>query len=495
MTEPRLNYLKNWISFCGILLSVCSFVSGITLLAVDFANPGSSPYIGILLFLVVPAVLCAGLSLVLAGVLRHRHRLRKSGAAALPRMPVIDLNNHRHTLVLFAVAGVTLLFLVISGVGGYRAYHYTESVAFCGTACHAVMKPEYTAYGNSPHAHVDCVKCHIGPGTGAFVQAKLNGLRQVKSVVTGNFEKPIPGMAHRMRPARETCLACHWPNHQYGSVERRRTYFKPDEENSAYAIRMLLHVGGGDPDSRKARGIHYHMGPANRIEFIATDSQLQEIPWVRHTDRDGKVSIYQTTDPESALSKAQVAAAAVRDMDCLDCHNRPAHRYLSPNASLDSAMTAGIIDTRKLADFKYTAAELLLGEYASQDDGLRAIEKGLRDTYESVGPELDRAVKEVKRIYATSFFPEMKVNWRAYPDNSNHFISKGCFRCHDDQHTNESGKTISKDCRLCHSIIAQGPAPLPDLLTSGGVAFIHPEEIEGWKATSCSECHTGAPDI
>ena len=42
-----------------------------------------------------------------------------------------------------------------SAFGSYRAYEYTDSVAFCGTLCHGVMQPEYAAYQNSPHARED----------------------------------------------------------------------------------------------------------------------------------------------------------------------------------------------------------------------------------------------------------------------------------------------------------------------------------------------------
>jgi hypothetical protein len=44
------------------------------------------------------------------------------------------------------------------------------------------MKPEYTAYQNSPHARVACVNCHIGPGANWFVKSKLSGTWQVISV-------------------------------------------------------------------------------------------------------------------------------------------------------------------------------------------------------------------------------------------------------------------------------------------------------------------------
>ena len=106
----------------------------------------------------------------------------------------------------YAVLGVLTLFLM---VGGAYAWDYTNSPEFCGTACHT-MPPEYTAYLTSPHARVDCVDCHIGRGFIATrVTRKAGDLRHVVATLFKTYEFPI--RAHELRPAREPCVRCHFP--------------------------------------------------------------------------------------------------------------------------------------------------------------------------------------------------------------------------------------------------------------------------------------------
>ena len=53
------------------------------------------------------------------------------------------------------------------------------------------MKPEYTAYQNSPHAKVACVACHVGEGADWYVRSKLSGLYQVYAVTLGIFQDQL----------------------------------------------------------------------------------------------------------------------------------------------------------------------------------------------------------------------------------------------------------------------------------------------------------------
>jgi nitrate/TMAO reductase-like tetraheme cytochrome c subunit len=88
----------------------------------------------------------------------------------------------------------------------YSAVNYMDSVSFCGKTCHTVMQPEYTAYQNSPHSRVECVKCHIGPGAGWFVKSKLSGTRQLLAVTFNTYPRPSrrrsTTCARRAKPAK-----------------------------------------------------------------------------------------------------------------------------------------------------------------------------------------------------------------------------------------------------------------------------------------------------
>jgi hypothetical protein len=492
LSPGRYSLLRNWISLLGVLLAACGFLSAIILIVIDIIRHFASPYLGIFTYLVLPMFIVAGLLLALLGAWIERRRRRKRHGS-VSHLPVINLNVQRHFLAFVLIVAVGFLFFSLSGVGGYRAYHFTESVVFCGETCHSVMKPEYTAYQNSPHANAKCTTCHIGPGADFFVKAKVNGLYQVYSTIFDKFSRPIPSPVHSLRPAKETCYNCHWPEKMFGAVEMNRTYFRADEENTPWTIRMLINVGGGDAQHGRVHGIHWHMAIANKLEYIAVDEDRMDIPWIRTTDGSGKQTVFQTKDEDKQLTPEDVASAEIRVMDCIDCHNRPTHQFHPPDAAMNEAMVAGLIDTT-LPSVKRVGVEALVGEYESEERALEAIRETLEAEYPDGGERVEQAISSIQRIYQRNFFPEMKVDWMQYPDHIGHMNTPGCFRCHDDQHADESGRSISRDCDTCHTIIAQGPGLDLPSVTTGGLEFQHPEDIdEEWKETNCSDCHVGVP--
>ncbi|MGD8329864.1 MAG: NapC/NirT family cytochrome c [Acidobacteriota bacterium] len=487
--------IVNPISIAGIILAASSFFAIACLIAIDLTRGLGNPYMGILTYIVAPAFLTTGLMLTVVGALWERHRRRKLRPDSIPMLPVLDLGVARQRRGFIAVSTVAMLFLLLTAVGSYRTYEFTESVAFCGQTCHSVMLPEYTAYQVSPHARVACVQCHIGPGATWFVKSKLSGAYQVYATLADTYPRPIPGPIENLRPARETCEQCHWPEEFFGAVERTFHHYLSDDQNSPWTIQMLLKVGGGYPST--GAGIHWHMMIADKVEYIATDKERQVIPWVRLTDKQGNVTVFQSSD--DPLSADQIAAAEPRVLDCIDCHNRAAHDFDPPVVSADLALQGGRID-RTIPDVKEQVVEALTSEFDSKKDSDDGISKALTSYYQSHHPQfasanaslITTAVAETQRIYKQTFFPDMKVDWRVYPDNVGHLNSPGCYRCHDGKHTSGDGKTITHSCNACHTIIAQGaPGSLDTSVT--GLAFKHPVDIAGmWQQTKCSECHDGS---
>ena len=305
---------------------------------------------------------------------------------------------------------------------------------------------------------------------------------------------PIPTPVKNLRPAQETCEQCHWPQKFYGAVEKVRTHFMSDEKNSPWTIEMLLKVGGGDPTHGPVGGIHWHMNVANKVEYIASDEARQVIPWVRITDRAGHATVYETKDGK--LTPDQLAKAAPRRMDCIDCHNRPTHVFRAPDDAVDTSLALGRIDP-SLPLIKKNAVAALAGDYATTAEAQTKIAATLRAGYtnESDRAKIDAAIKEVQRIYDENFFPEMKSSWKVYPDNIGHLKSAGCFRCHDDQHVSADGKKISANCTSCHTIIGQGAGTNLTTVSAQGLEFQHPAPDVGdsWKGMKCSDCHNGGP--
>ena len=492
---------QNPISLVGLVVALVATAFGLPMMVMDIFNRHTDPYIAVVIYMVLPLVATGGVGIALLGMWWERGRRRRRPDRPPTPLPHVDLNQPRHqAAVVGALFGVMILVVLLS-VTGYRAYHFTESVKFCGLVCHQVMKPEYTAYQHSPHARVACTACHVGPGADWFVRSKLNGLHQVYSVATHTYPRPIPTPVKNLRPAQDTCEQCHWPAKFFGAQQKTFTHYLMDESNSPWQIQMLIKVGGAQPTQDAGSGIHWHMNIAKTIEYVASDEQREVIPWVRVTDRDGRTTIYQS--PEQPLSTEQLRTAAIRRMDCVDCHNRPSHIYHPPDRAVEEAMAHDRID-RRLPYVKRETVRLLAGEYHTEPEALQAIRDGLMVFYQKEYPELlaqqpgaiQQAAEETARIYARTIFPEMRVDWRTHPNHAGHLYSAGCFRCHDGLHASAEGRTITKDCNTCHLIVAQGP---PAQLMGQPLRqqpFQHPVDM-GMDVTefSCSQCHTGTQGL
>jgi nitrate/TMAO reductase-like tetraheme cytochrome c subunit len=400
-------------------------------------------------------------------------------------------------VVIVAVFTLIMTIVVLLSITGYRTYHFTDSKEFCGVVCHQVMKPEFTAYQHSPHARVSCTQCHIGPGAKWFVRSKLSGAYQVYATMAKKYPSPIPTPVKNLRPAQETCEQCHWPQKFFGAKQKTFNHYLADEQNSPWQIQMLTKIGGGDPYTGSPTGIHWHMNIKNDIEYIATDEQRQIIPWVRATDPGGNITEYLSA--ETPLTPEQMSKSEIRRMDCMDCHNRPSHIFHPPDRAVEEAFFTGRLDSA-LPYLKREAIRLLVAEYTSERDALDVILRGLDEFYKKEYPQIhqekalsiQQATTELQEIYKRNFFPEMKADWRAYPNHVGHLNSQGCFRCHDGLHQSREGKTIPKDCNACHTILAQGP---PEEIAGAKLesqSFRHPVDV-GADVTEykCSDCHTG----
>lgn len=476
---------RNWLTLSGLMLVVASLFAFLLLFTLDSLAHVSNPYVGILTYFVTPGFTMAGLFLAALGVWRRRRRISKSDRTA-PVLTIDLSRRHDRRMLVYFLVGSTV-FLLITSVGTYHSYHFTESVTFCGEACHTVMEPEMVSYQHGSHARVACAECHIGKGATWYVRSKLSGAYQVYATFANKYPRPIPTPISNLRPAQETCEQCHWPRKFVGNLDRTYTHFLSEETNTIHQIRMSLKVGGADPTHGPVGGIHWHMNVANKVEYIPADESRQKIPWVRMTDNQGKVTEFRVPEFTNAIE-----AASIRRMDCMDCHNRPAHVYQSPNDAVDLAMYVGRIDP-SLPYIKTNAVFALVQTYATREEASQKIASFLNSKYPS-DPKINGAIQTLQEIYHKNFFPQMKASWKSYPNNIGHKDWPGCFRCHDDKHKSSDGARTIKgnDCNACHVILAQGSGKDFEQLTPQGQEFKHPgEELE--KGFLCSDCHSGGP--
>jgi hypothetical protein len=464
------NYANNITSILGIVLTTVSAILIIVFTLTDLVVKFKNPYLPVFTFMVLPAFFVLGLLLIPIGMWLRRKRLMQAGLTGeqLERFPRLDFNQPEVRRVGVIVLVLTVINAIIFGVSSYMAVSYMDTVAFCGTTCHTVMLPEYTAYQQSPHARVECVQCHIGPGASWFVRTKLDGLRQVWKTVWDIYPTPIKTPVESLRPARATCEGCHWPARHYGDKLRVFARFATDEKNTPSYNVQLLKTGGGSLDLGQHGGIHWwHIYADNRIRYVA-DQTRQKMQWVELTTPDGKTYVF--TPDGKGKTPADVDQTA-RTMDCVDCHNRPTHLFQVPAKALDQVLE-NFPDLQTLPYYKKQALKAIKGSYPTHAAGMAAVGEGIltyyRDTYPDVARDkaalVARGADEAARVYSRSVFPEMKTNWETHPNNIGHDDFPGCFRCHDGTFSTADGsKTIPPDCETCHVFLVEDSPTKPDL--------------------------------
>ncbi len=463
--RPSFFFGNNRLSLLGGALTTASALILIGFWVVNYFGHGgsSNPYLGIILDLLLPLLLVLGLILIPIGIWWRRRHLKAIGQ--LPTVyPKIDFADpvFRHALDFVVIA--TFINFVIVGTATYRGVAYMDTPTFCGQSCH-VMTPQWTAYRVSAHQGVACTECHVAPGIQGYAAAKMNGTKQLFEVVFHNYPKPILA-GNKVPRARFTCLRCHEATAYVGDKFVVSSSFGDDEKNSRKYTMLLLHVGGRDQFMHLS-GIHgAHLG---KVEYVASDSAGQTIPWVRKVNSDG-------SSKEFVATGASIPAdAEKRTMDCIDCHNRPAHSFDTAEEALDKDMVAGTPSTSLPFVHKQGLA-LVKAQYTSQEEATAKITQGLEDFYRTQYPavwsgqraQVDQAANALATIYSQNVFPFMKVTWGTHPNNLGHTeeLTGGCFRCHDGSHNAKDGSSVTNDCSACHNVIAVGdsnPKQIADL--------------------------------
>jgi nitrate/TMAO reductase-like tetraheme cytochrome c subunit len=451
------------LSTVGAELVTTAIITWLFVLPISVRGHAENPYLGIVIFLIVPAIFFVGLVLIPIGIYLGNRQIRL-GLAQTP----LDRKTVLRRLVWFF--GITTLANVLLGTQfTYRAVKHMETPQFCGATCH-VMAPEFAAYRNAPHSSVECVECHVVPTGSGWLHAKVSGTRQLFEVALNNFPRPIPSAleSNRLVPAKETCENCHWSNN-FGAV-RLRVFSKyaDDEANTRTETVLMMMIGGS-----RSSGIHgAHFGPGIQIRFAAADPARQTIPWVEYRNAAGKVTTYVTSSSqEKGTSRAQQF-----EMQCVDCHNRPSHAFDLPDRAMDKAMALGDIPV-SLPFIKKKGVEVLKATYGTSKEAADKLPQALINFYQEKYPtiyakrsqDVRQAAQAVLAMYNRNVFPDLKVGWGTYPNNIGHTDFPGCFRCHDGSHESKEGNSITQDCGSCHESLATDEAS-PEILKTLGIA-------------------------
>ena len=397
----------------------------------------------------------------------------------------------------YIALGILSILALWAGAYGWE---YTNSAEFCGTACHT-MPPEFTSYLASPHARVACVDCHIGQGfITERITRKAGDARHIIASVFKTYEYPIK--VKHMRPARETCELCHFPEKFSDDSLRENVHYRSDIDNSSYTVYTILKTGGGSQRVGLGQGIHWHI--ENPVYFLALDREEQQIPYIRVVAEDGSSTEY--IDIESDFNVNDINEEDLIQMDCITCHNRISHLVSFPEEIVDELLVRGIISS-DIPEIRRIALDTYYKDYSNIPSALAAFDlldyfyqEKYPDFYEQNLGDITQAIEELKTSYTNTVYPEQKSNWASHPNNIGHENSPGCLRCHDGQHLNQEKEAIRLECNLCHSIpvvseegdfltlieLSTGPEP-ENHLDANWISFHHLVY-----QPSCGNCHTMA---
>ncbi len=451
----------NWVGTAGVVLTTSSFLIFLLVEALRLVGVVSNAYIGLITYMALPALFVLGLLLIPLGWWWYRRQTGKTSRQLLSDRFDSGFVKARPvgSKLIITIALLSLVNVLFLGIGGARMLHFMSQPRFCGTACHSVMGPEWAAYQHSPHARVRCVDCHVGEGLDSEFDAKLNGVWQMISVTFDLYERPIPTPVHNLRPARETCERCHWPEAFYGSRIKRIVHYELDRESTPKYTTLALKIGSGKGEQRGE--IHWHVAAKNQVRYLPANEKRTEMVWVEARQPDGTFKRYRNRKLDPAAVGAMPAGQdPVRILDCVDCHNRATHIFADPEDAVDQHLVAGKI-ARSLPFAKRQALAALTGNFAPAD-ALSGIGQDFTGFYRRHYPrqfaqfaaDIDRALDALGKIYKDNIHPRMNVDWNVYANHLGHRRSPGCRRCHAPHMQDADGKPVPNHCTLCHSILA-----------------------------------------
>ncbi|MCP5090957.1 MAG: cytochrome C, partial [Gammaproteobacteria bacterium] len=105
---------RNGISLFGTGLAIAALVLIVSLFFMQQVGFEGGPYLGILTFLILPAIFVVGLILIPVGVLLYRRRMRRvPGGESMHTLPVFDLNEPKTRRWLLILLGATMFNIVL----------------------------------------------------------------------------------------------------------------------------------------------------------------------------------------------------------------------------------------------------------------------------------------------------------------------------------------------------------------------------------------------
>jgi len=422
-----------------------------------------NPYLDFFNYLVFAPLALLGLVLLGVGIMMRGGEDVGLFAYEYLREQIIMPGRHsRIRKFILLVAGFSFVLLFVVAVTFYSGLRYSDTTGFCANFCHTVMEPQATTHANSSHSQVPCVSCHIAAGSGLVTRTKLTGARQVVATLLATYPRPIASPIKALRPTEKACRSCHRPEKNLAYNLKIIDQFLADEANTHVQTIIQMKIGTGGHLSPSAHGIHWHTSENHQVRYAVAPDDLHSVQAVEVEGKDGKRTSYTHRGPASALPDAG-GAKSFRHMDCMDCHNRTGHAFLSPDQAIDQKLLAGRIPL-ELPYIKQQALAAVSKSYQGRVGGRIAISRDIHawyaEHYPGMAKEKDEVVKRaiagITEAWEENVFPAMAVGWDTYASTLGH---AGCFRCHNAKLRDARGRSIPAGCDICHIVLAEKISP------------------------------------
>lgn len=400
------------------------------------------------------------------------------GAASgpLPSAPTARPSTGRRLLVrwLKRLTLAVIIVLVLSGMLIGLAEHETSKPEFCG-ACH-LMKPYYSSWHADLHGgklEVACVECHYSPGERATVGAKMRGLSQLASYVSGRYGTSRP----RAHVDNRSCLTskCH------GDLAFMDKEISLGTVKFFHAKHLRLDEGKEEARARELKELTQAFTERLGKERLAKLEALARECVPMKERHDGMMKLIDEwgvkVDPDqldqlSRLQHRELRLAQLIDLQCTNCHS-----YVAPGRNRNASGHARHFTVKTTScytchftneDFNTGTARCLMCHTLPTKDIIVHPEVDAEEKAKLKSPDLGKATIRMDH----QAILKRKVD---------------CIACHADVATENS--TVSRrDCERCHDrpeYFEQWKDPLTLDLVKNYHALHVPQQ-----RAKCLDCHS-----
>ena len=223
MKTHDVRLIRSPVSVAGMVLTTISAVVFLIVFLADLFGLHTNPYLG---HPVLPRAArdfpvraAADSARRLAGAAAARARTAAVGDPLAAHRPERSRSSGAPPSLIFAL---TIANIVIVSLAAYRGVEYMDSAQFCGQVCHTVMKPEFIALPGRPAL---ARRLRAVPHRPRRVVVRASRSCRARGRCSRSrfdtYSRPIPSPVQNLRPARDTCEQCHWPEKFHGDKIRR----------------------------------------------------------------------------------------------------------------------------------------------------------------------------------------------------------------------------------------------------------------------------------